>query len=124
MLTTKPSTNRDLNISVIDSGAGPRVFLSGRLSIDTSPEVRERLLVLLGQKLQSAVVIDLAELSYMDCSGVATLVESLKIAREHNTALLFTGLRDRPRYLLEATGLLYLFQTRGRSGDSSLSKAS
>ena len=107
MLTTKPSTNRDLTISVIDSGAGPRVFLSGRLSIDTSPEVRERLLVLLGQKLQSAVVIDLAELSYMDCSGVATLVESLKIAREHNTALLFTGLRDRPRYLLEATGLLY-----------------
>jgi anti-sigma B factor antagonist len=124
MPTTKPNPNRELNIEVIDSGAGPRVSLSGRLSIDTSPEVRDRLLAILGQKVQSSVMIDMAELSYMDCAGIATLLESLKIAREHNTTLLFTGLRDRPRYLLEATGLLYLFQAGGRSTDSSVPKAS
>jgi anti-sigma B factor antagonist len=124
MLTRKPNTNPDLNISVIDSGIAVRVALSGRLSIDTSPDVRDRLLGILGQKLISAVTIDMAELSYMDCSGLATLVESLKIARERNTTLLFTGLSDGPRYFLEVTGLLYLFQTGSRDDDSSLSKAS
>lgn len=124
MLTTKPNTNRGLDIRVTDSGAGARVSLSGRLSIDTSPEVRDRLLAILGQKLQSSVMIDLAELSYMDYSGIAALVESLKVAREHNTTLLFTGLRDRARYLLEVTGLFYLFQAGGRSADSAVPKAS
>jgi anti-sigma B factor antagonist len=123
MLTTKPKTNGDLNIRVSESDAGARVSLSGRLSIDTSPEVRDRLLAILGQKVQSSVMIDMAELTYMDCSGIATLVESLKIARSRNATLLFMGLSDGPRYLLEATGLFYLFQTDGLTGDSSVSEA-
>lgn len=116
MLTTKPKTNGDLNISVSEGNAGAHVSLSGRLSIDTSPEVRDRLLAILGQKVQSSIMIDMAELTYMDCSGIATLVESLKIARSRNATLLFMGLSDGPRYLLEATGLLYLFQTDGLTG--------
>jgi anti-sigma B factor antagonist len=124
MLTTKPNINRDLNIYVTETDAGARVSLRGRLSIDTSPEVRDRLLAILGQKFQSSVMIDMAELSYMDCAGIATLVESLKIAREHNTTVFFTGLGDRPRYLLEVTGLLYFFQAGGRSADSAVRKAS
>ena len=112
MRTRKLNTNPDLSISVIDSDDGARVALSGRLSIDTSPEVRDRLLGILGQKLQSSVMIDMAGLSYMDCSGLATLVESLKIARDRNNTMLFTGLSDGPRYLLEATD------------DSAVSKAS
>lgn len=124
MPTAKLNPSPELSIKVSDSDAGARVSLSGRLSIDTSPEVRDRLLGILGQKLFSSVMIDMAELSYMDCSGVATLVESLKIARSCNTTLLFTGLRDRPRYLLEVAGLIYLFQTEGGRVDSSVSKAS
>lgn len=124
MSTAKPNPNCELSITVTDSDADARVSLSGRLSIDTSPAVGDRLLAILGQKLISTVTIDMAELSYMDCSGLATLVESLKIARSRNATLLFTGLRDGPRYFLEATGLLYLFQTARRRADSSVSKAS
>jgi len=124
MSTAKPNPNCELSIKVTDSDADARVSLSGRLSIDTSPAVRDRLLAILGQKLISTVTIDMAELSYMDCSGLATLVESLKIARSRNATLLFTGLRDGPRYFLEATGLFYLFQTARRRADSSVSKAS
>jgi anti-anti-sigma factor len=88
MLSRKPNPNPDLNIRVIDSGIAARVALSARLSIDTSPHVRGRLLAILGQKLISAVTIDMAELHYMDCSGLATMVESLKIARvKHHAAL-------------------------------------
>jgi anti-sigma B factor antagonist len=109
MPTTKPSPDPELNMTVISNDSGARVSLSGRLSIDTSPEVRDRLLGILGQKLISTITLDMSELSYMDCSGVATLLESLKIARSCNTTLLFTGLSDRPRYLLEVAGIFYLF---------------
>ena len=124
MQTTRRNPSRELSIKVLDSDAGARVSLSGRLSIDTSPEVSDRLLAILGQKLISSVTIDMAELNYMDCSGVATLLESLKIARSRSIMLLFTGLPDRPRYLLEAAGILYLFQTGAYSDDSAVLGAS
>jgi anti-anti-sigma regulatory factor len=47
----------------------------------------------------------------MDLSGVATLLEALKTARARTIGLELTGLHDRPRYLLELTGLLSLFET-------------
>jgi anti-sigma B factor antagonist len=122
VLTTKSNLSA-LSISVSNSEGETRVSLYGRLSFDNSPEVRDRLLAILGRRNLPALTIDLAELTYMDCSGVATLVESLKIARTRNTLLLFTGLRDRPRYFLEVTSLLYHFQTSGRTDGSFESKA-
>jgi len=122
MLTTQSTTSRDLSISVLESDHGARVSLSGRLSIDSSPEVHDRLLAILGRKAPPALTIDLAGLTYMDCSGVATLAESMKVAHARNTSVQFWGLQDRPRYLLEATGLLYLFQTNSRTNGSSASK--
>lgn len=118
------STTPDLSISVSDNEEDARVCLRGRLSIDSSPDLRDRLLQILKRRSLPALTIDLAGLTYMDCSGIATLVESLKIARTRNTEFLLKGLHDRPRYLLEATGLMYLFETKGRTHGSSVSKAS
>lgn len=59
----------------------------------------------------------------MDLSGVATLLEALKIARARKTGLRLTGLHDRPRYLLEVTGLLSLFENIGHINASSMQKA-
>jgi len=56
------------------------------------------------------LTIDLLDVPYMDLSGVATLLETLKVARGRNTDLQLKGLHDRPRYLLEVTGLLSLFE--------------
>jgi len=121
---TKSSTTPGLSIDVTHSEGHARVCLRGRLSIDFAPELRDRLLQTLARRGLPLLTVDLAELTYMDCSGIATLVESLKIARGRKTTLLFRGLRDRPRYLLEATGLLYLFQTNSRTDDPAVSKAS
>jgi anti-sigma B factor antagonist len=83
----------------------------GRLTIDSSPELRNQLLAMLyGRKLEN-LVIDLADVSYVDVSGVATFLETLKIARARKTGLQLKGLHDRPLYLLEVTGLLSLFET-------------
>jgi anti-sigma B factor antagonist len=89
------------------------VSLDGRLTIDSSPEVRNQLLaVLYGETLKS-LVIDLSDVPYVDLSGVATLLETLRIARSRKTGLQLRGLHDRPSYLLEVTGLLSLFETSG-----------
>ncbi len=98
------------------------VCLSGRLSIDSSPGVRNQLLAILDQESPSTLTVDLAEVTYIDVSGIATLVETLKIARARKTALRLKGLHDRPRYLLEVTGLLRLFDTNGPTDGPSVSK--
>ena len=122
MTTTESATTRDLSIHVNDSEGGAVVCLSGRVSIDSSPDLRERLHAVLKRQSLPALTIDLAELTYMDCSGVATLIEALRIARSRKTLLQLKGLRDRPRHLLEVTGLLRLFETNERTSGSSVSK--
>jgi len=113
-VTTKdPQTGSSLTISVTRSERGALVFLGGRLTIDSSPELRSQLLaVLYGETLEN-LVIDLSDVPYVDLSGVATLLETLRVARARKTGLQLKGLHDRPLYLLEVTGLLSLFDTCG-----------
>jgi anti-sigma B factor antagonist len=69
-------------------------------------------------------MVDLTEVSYMDASGIATLVEGLKTARNRQTTLSLKGLQGRVRHLFEVTGLLTLFETSGRRNASSAAKVS
>jgi anti-sigma B factor antagonist len=122
VLTQATQTGSSLTISVTRMEGGVLVSLRGRLTIDSSPELRNQLLaVLYGETLES-LVIDLSDVPYVDLSGVATLLETLRIARSRKTGLQLKGLHDRPRYLLEVTGLLSLFETSG-IGVSSIRRA-
>src|SRR5258708_23393476 len=122
-ITQDTQTGSLVRIRVIRMEGGALVSLGGRLRIDSSPELRNQLLaVLYGETLEN-LVIDLSCVPYIDLSGVATLLEALRVARGRNTGLQLKGLHDRPRYLMEVTGLLSLFETcRGMSA-SSLQKA-
>ena len=114
MISQGTQTGDLLTISItrIEEG-GVLVSLGGRLTIDSSPELRNQLLaVLYGETLKS-LFIDLSDVPYVDLSGVATLLETLRIARSRKTGLQLRGLHDRPSYLLEVTGLLSLFETSG-----------
>lgn len=108
MRTTKASTA--LSISESQDGDDTIVSLKGRLTIESSPSLRDRLLAALHRPSLDSLTIDLADVPYMDGSGIATLIEALKVARAHNTTLRLRGLQDRVHYLLEVTGLLPLFQ--------------
>ena len=113
MITQDTQTGSLLTISVTRIEGGALVSLGGRLTIDSSPELRNQLLaVLYGEALEN-LIIDLSDVPYVDLSGVATLLETLKVARDHKTGLQLKGLHDRPRYLLEVTGLLSLFESCG-----------
>ncbi len=83
--------------------------LYGRIDIDSSPAVRDQLIALLHAPHPRTVSIDLSGVTHIDSSGVATLIEALKIARNCKTELRLQGLHDRLHRLFEATGILSLF---------------
>jgi anti-sigma B factor antagonist len=99
--------NTEMNVVVSRDGA--LASLCGRFDIDSSPAVRDRLLALLNAPHPDAVTIDLSALTHIDSSGIATLIEALKIARGHKTEMRLQGIEDRLLRLFEITGILSLF---------------
>jgi len=51
----------------------------------------------------------LSAVTHIDTSGIATLIEALKIARGNKTELRLQGLHDQLLRLFECTGMLSLF---------------
>ena len=98
-----------MSIAVSAEQGGTLLTVKGWVTIDSSPALRDRLLAILRQESPPPLTIDLTAVPYIDCSGLATLVEALKMARAGKTTLRLS-LHDRPRYLMEVTGLLPLFE--------------
>ena len=55
------------------------------------------------------LIIDLSAVPYMDSSGVATLVESMQIARRHGGKLILFGMQARVRSIFEIARLHTIF---------------
>jgi len=119
LTATECTTPEALTIQVNNVDGNALVCLGGRVTVDSSPELRSQLLLLLNQPNPPTLIIDLSDLSFIDCSGIATLIEALRIARQRHTNLQLRGLRDAPRHLLEVTGLLHLFDANGETDHSS-----
>ena len=102
-----------LAIDVSQNGAGTLLSLSGRLTIDSSPELRARLLAILHQEPPPTLIVDMKNITYIDSSGLVTLIEALKLARIHRTTLTVKGLQGRIIHVLRTIGLLDLFDTNG-----------
>jgi len=98
-----------LGLNIVATEHGALASLAGRIDIDSSPAVRDQLISLLYARRSRTVSIDLSGVTHIDSSGVATLIEALKIARNCKTELRLQGLHDRLHRLFEATGLLSLF---------------
>ena len=96
------------------------MYLQGRVSIETSPDFRDQLLAMLRRPSPPEMIsIDLAGVSYMDTSGIATLIQALKVARVPGIAIHLEGLQGRILHLFEATGIGSLFQTNEVTNNSS-----
>jgi anti-sigma B factor antagonist len=98
-----------LQIHVIGDKKYTVVQLNGCLNIDSSPSLRDRLLRILQPEAPEVLTVDLSEVSHVDSSGIATLIEALKIARTRNTNLSLKGLRGRLLHVLEVTGIAAVF---------------
>lgn len=80
----------------------------GEIDLARSPELRLRLRQEVDAK-PSRLVVDLSRVSYMDSSGVATLVEALTRARNANCRLVLAGLQPRVRSIFAISRLDTVF---------------
>ena len=88
------------NVSILDC--------SGDVDLYSSTELREALL----KEMRSGapnVLVNMADVPYIDSSGIATLVEGLQLSRETKTHFGLFGLRSNARSVLELARLHKVF---------------
>jgi len=101
------------SVRVIPGSDPLTVAVSGRISVDSSPELRCSLLGLLYRSMAPVMVIDLCAVTYLDMSGLAILLETLKAARERSVKLRMTGISGEARNLVEIAQLDTIFRAWG-----------
>jgi anti-sigma B factor antagonist len=105
------SSTRNIEIEV-ESGEDTVVRLKGRIDVDSSPDVRDHLrAILLKDPVPHSVSVDLAGVTSIEASGIATLVESLKVARDRGIRFHLQG-HGSVLQLFESAGLLALFDKK------------
>ena len=84
--------------------------VSGDIDLASSPQLRKALLQELREARMPRVVLNLKAVRYMDSSGVASLVEGLKVSRDLGARLILYGLNTTVREVLQLSKLIRMFE--------------
>ena len=122
MMRTIHSATDGLEIAIHHGEEDSTVYLRGRLDVESSPAFRDCLLAMSPAQPRQAVIVDFSEVSYVDSSGMATLIEGLKMAQQRQATLCLRGLQGRLFHLFEVTGMSTLFEKSGCTSAPSESK--
>ncbi|PYV09752.1 MAG: anti-anti-sigma factor [Acidobacteria bacterium] len=88
------------NVTIVDC--------AGEIDLYSSTRLREALLKALRSGIPS-VLVNMEEVTYIDSSGIATLVEGLQLSQQTKTRLGLYGLRNNARSVLELARLHKVF---------------
>jgi anti-sigma B factor antagonist len=83
------------------------VHLSGEVDLSRSPAAREAILDTLLQRHN--LLVDLSQVSYIDSSGVASLVEGFQVARQKRLDFALIGVSDAAMSVLRLARLDQVF---------------
>lgn len=92
------------------------VALSGDIDLDNSPQVRDVLLNSVGEK--RGVLVEMSAVSYIDSSGIASLVEAYQSARRASTSFALVAVSDAARRVLELARLDQVFAIHASISDA------
>jgi len=87
------------------------VDVQGHIDLSTSPALRKTMLDSL--KSGDGLAVNLAEVKYIDSSGIASLLEVLKEAKRKNKKFVLIGLTPAVREVLQLTRLTGVFEICG-----------
>ena len=99
-----------LNISARQVGGITVLDLTGDITLFNSPEIRKALIDQLKDRRVPHLILNMLAVAYVDSSGVASLVEGLKISRDLKSRFALYGLSKSARTVLELTHLLRIFE--------------
>lgn len=98
-----------IEVSINDVGKATVLSISGDVDLYSSPDVRKELISLTDKKVKN-ILVDLNEVSYMDSSGVATLVEGLQQIGKYKGKLVLFGLHSVVKEVFELSRLDKVFE--------------
>jgi len=99
-----------LEISARQVGGTTVLDLTGDITLFNSPEIRKALIDQLKDRRVPHLILNMLAVPYVDSSGVASLVEGLKISRDLKSRFALYGLSKSARTVLELTHLLRIFE--------------
>ncbi len=68
------------------------IDVRGEIDLYSSTMLRKYIFTTVKQQHPQTLIIELSKVTYIDSSGIATLVEGLKLANEHDTRFKLAGL--------------------------------
>ena len=83
------------------------IKLTGEVDLQTSPKAREQILQTL--KNNQHVLVEMAEVEYIDSSGIASLVEGFQEAKSRNLTLALVNISASTRQVLQLARLDKIF---------------
>jgi len=85
------------------------ISVRGEIDMHNSPQLRSEVLYLLNTGKPRKLIVDLAQVAYMDSSAVAVLVESLKTMHRTGGKVCLLNLQPRVKGILEISRLNAVF---------------
>ena len=112
MIKFMPGQENDAKLNIQVNERKPGVFvvsLGGDLDMSSSPQVRNILLPIFRKKV-SHIIVDLAEVPYIDSSGIATFVEALQLSRKGKVRFSLAGACRRVESIFDLAYLKNIFE--------------
>ncbi|WP_460527032.1 STAS domain-containing protein [Flindersiella endophytica] len=95
-------------ISAYDAGSVRVVVACGELDLAVAPQLKERLLVEVARR-PDCVVVDLTEVSFLDCAALGSLLVSNRRAKLLGVEFVLVGVSGTPKRVLALTGTAEAF---------------
>ncbi|MBT3387048.1 MAG: STAS domain-containing protein [Desulfobacula sp.] len=93
------------------------IIVEGEIDMFSSPNLRDKLMPFFNKKIKG-IIVDLAGVSFMDSSGIATLVEGLQWSKKNDKAFVLTGLGTNVKNALSLTKLDNVFTIKSDLDDA------
>jgi anti-anti-sigma factor len=100
-----------LELKVTERDGETVVSAAGELDVNTAPDLREQLARLIADGTRH-IVVDLADVSFVDSTALSVLVSALKRLRQASGDLELASPNPSVRRVFEITGLTRLFTIR------------
>jgi anti-sigma B factor antagonist len=107
-----------MDVQTRRADAAMLIDVKGQVDLFSSPKLRAAILAALNTKQASRVAVNMNEVTYMDSSGVASLVEGLQLARTKNCVFVLFGLQHGAKEVLELARLDKIFTIRGTESEA------
>jgi anti-sigma B factor antagonist len=102
---TTAETHPNFCMNVVAEAEGVCVKLKGELDIAGAPELRDAL-AQLSEEPGCSILIDVADLTYLDSTGISVLVVAAKRIRSEGGSFAVANVSGAVRRILEITGLV------------------